>query len=316
MRNKPADIPYGGLSAERIQSASPKFDPKNRDYFIQFVIDRYSVHLKKDVIGDPKPWTTNPILLDFKFTNIRREHDRTTKHLLGLLEEHKDAPYGNKIMNIILYRLFNKIETSDLLGWVNFGKYDEDILRKRLRKAESGFNYFTNAFHTSGMRRQFRIKYPEEAFEPILFPRVCNELKSVVVKAIKKAKTPMEVIEALKQMEGIGNFLAYQMFVDFTYLDEFPWSENEFVVSGPGCMMGLDFLFMDKDGLTYDELMFWLRDNCPITPEMCDKLMIDLPKHDRYMNVMSLENCMCELSKYIRAAEGTGRPKNKYRGRC
>jgi hypothetical protein len=27
---------------------------------------------------------------------------------------------------------------------------------------------------------------------------------------------------------------------------------------------------------------------------------------------MSLENCFCELSKYIRAITGTGRPRKKY----
>ena len=43
-------------------------------------------------------------------------------------------------------------------------------------------------------------------------------------------------------------------------------------------------------------------------------LFADLPKEDRHLNVMSLENCFCELSKYIRAVEGTGRPRNKYRG--
>jgi hypothetical protein len=66
--------------------------------------------------------------------------------------------------------------------------------------------------------------------------------------------------------------------------------------------------------LTFDELLFWLRDNCPITREECMELMVDLPEEDRYMNLMSLENCMCELSKYIRAVEGTGRPKNIYNG--
>ena len=42
------------------------------------------------------------------------------------------------------------------------------------------------------------------------------------------------------------------------------------------------------------------------------KLFSDLPIYDRCINVMSLENCMCELSKYIKAVKGTGRPRNKY----
>jgi hypothetical protein len=129
-----------------------------------------------------------------------------------------------------------------------------------------------------------------------------------------RSVTPKEVIYNLKSIDGIGNFLAYQIFVDLTYLEELPWSENEFTVSGPGCSRGLSELFIDRDGLSYEELLFWLRDNCPITPEDCMELMVDLPEEDRYMNIMSLENCMCELSKYVRAAEGRGGPKNRYNG--
>ena len=314
MKNKPADILYGGLNATKIQNAKPVFHQAHLEMFKQFVVDRYLVHLNKDYYKQPKPWTNNPILQNYKFTNVRREHDKTTIHLLNMLEEHKDASYGNKIMNIVLYRLFNKIETSQLIGWVDFSRYDDADLRAKLSSAAPGFVYFTNAFYTTGMRQGFKKYYPDETFQPIIIPRVCNDMKVDVVKAIKRAQTPQEVIDALKLFNGIGDFLSYQMFVDLTYLDEFPWSENEFVVSGPGCVAGLSELFEDRGGLSFDELLFWLRDNCPITRDMCMELMVDLPEHDRYMNLMSLENCMCELSKYIRAAEGTGRPKNLYNG--
>lgn len=316
MRNKPADILYGGLNAERIKSANPKFHPEHLKMFREFVIDRYRIHVLKDVEGQPAPWTDNPILREFKFTNVRREHDKTTKHLLALLEANKDAPYNDKLMNIIMYRLFNKMETIDLIGWVRWSRFDEGTIRAKLQSAPEGFVYFTNAFYTTGMRQGMNRQYPEEEFKPINVPKVLNRDKIKLVKAIKAARTPMGVMDALKQIDGVGDFLGYQMFVDFTYLPEFPWSENEFVVSGPGCERGLSELFIDRDGLTFDELLFWLRDNCPFTQEELDELMVDLPEYDRKMNIMSLENCMCELSKYIRAKEGTGRPKNKYRGGC
>jgi hypothetical protein len=314
MRNKPADILYGGLDAEKIQNAHPKFHEEHMGMFRQFVIDRYLVHLNKDYYRQPKPWTNNPILQNYKFTNVRREHDKTTIFLLNMLEEHKNDSYGNKVMNIILYRLFNKIETSQLIGWVDFKHYNSNAVRSDLSSAKPGFVYFTNAFYTTGMRQGFRKYYPEEEFQPIIIADVCNDMKHEVFRAIKKARSPQGVIDALKLLNGVGNFLSYQMFVDFTYLSEFPWSENEFVVSGPGCIKGLSELFEDRDGLSWDELLFWLRDNCPITREECMELMVDLPEEDRYMNLMSLENCMCELSKYIRAAEGRGRPKNLYNG--
>lgn len=314
MRNKPADIPYGGLDAKKIQSAKPVFHPEHLKMFKEFVVDRYLVHLNKDYYQQPKPWTNNPILQNYKFTNVRREHDKTTIYLLNMLAEHEDDSLANKAMNIILYRLFNKIETSQLIGWVDFDEYDDELMRAKLGNAPAGFNYFTNAFYTVGMRQAFKRQYPEEAFEPIILPRVCSDLYEEIPYCVFRSATPQEVINSLKQIDGVGNFLAYQIFVDLTYLEEFLWSENEFTVSGPGCMKGLSELFVDRGGLTYDELLFWLRDNCPITPETCQELMVDLPEWDRRMNIMSLENCMCELSKYVRAAEGRGGPKNKYNG--
>lgn len=277
MRNKPADIPYGGLNADKIKSAQPVFHPEHKAMFEQFVVDRYKVHLNKDFYKTAKPWTNNPVLLNYKFTNIRREHDKTTIHLLNLMEANKDDSYVNRVMNIILYRLFNKIETSQLIGWVDFTDYNEEDLRAKLASAAPGFVYFTNAFYTTGMRTAFRKKYPDETFEPITICNVCRDMVDTVIFPIANAQTPKDVIDALKLFNGIGDFLSYQMFVDMTYLEDFPWSENEFVVSGPGCVAGLSELFSDRGGLSYDELLFWLRDNCPITREMCMELMVDLP---------------------------------------
>jgi hypothetical protein len=110
--------------------------------------------------------------------------------------------------------------------------------------------------------------------------------------------------------------LAYQVFVDLTYIPEFSFSENEFVICGPGCQKGIDTLVRDRAGLSYSEFLFWLRDN---QHEMFGPLgydpttlFEDLPPHDRTLNVMSLENCMCELTKYVKAVRGHGRPRQRY----
>lgn len=317
MKNKPADIPYFGVDPQRIKAAKPKFNPENLKVFRHYVFERYNIHLKKDIHEYPAPWTDDPILRTYSFTNVRREHDKTTLHLLKLLEEHRHYPYHDKILNIILYRLFNKIETMEKIGWIKWTEFDEDDTRAKLMDFPEGYAYCSNAFLASGTKREMNKQYPDEKFRPINMPKVVNKYKAILAKGgIKAAKTPMDVINTLKQVPGISNFLAYQMFVDFTYLEEFPFSENEFTIAGPGCSRGLNYLFEDRDGLTDEELLFWLRDNCPFTQEELTQLMIDIPIYDRKMNIMSLENCMCELSKYIKVKTGTGRPRSLYRGGC
>lgn len=79
--------------------------------------------------------------------------------------------------------------------------------------------------------------------------------------------------------------------------------------------------------MTPEECLFWLRDNMnemfnglsygDCLPEGYEwnpeQLFKDRAVYDRYINVMSLENCFCELSKYMRTYNKTGRPKVKYK---
>lgn len=320
MKNKPADIPYDGLDPNKIKNAKPKPNQENINLLSYYIVERYGIHLKKDIIGLPPPWTKDFILRQYSFTNVRREHDKTTKYLLNKVEEHEKDSYSNKLMNIILFRLFNKIETSELLGWVDFRNYDSYDYRKKLMGVPEGYVYFSNAFLMSGTKKYFKLQVPCEEFLPMTILTICDRYRDRIVEGIGNAKTPQDVISTLKSVEGIGNFLAYQMFVDFTYLPEFPFSENEFVVAGPGCIRGLKYMFKDWDGLTAEELLFYFRDN--FSDILGEKdfgkpnkapFMVDLAKHDRVMNIMSLENCMCEISKYIRASRGLGRPRSLYK---
>ena len=84
-------------------------------------------------------------------------------------------------------------------------------------------------------------------------------------------------------------------------------------------------VFSSKRDLTPEELIFWLRDHwnelnqynthhgnkAAVYPK---KLFRDLPEEDRVMNVMSIENCLCEFSKYYKVYYGLGRPRQKYKG--
>jgi len=139
-----------------------------------------------------------------------------------------------------------------------------------------------------------------------------------IPREIISAESQQEVFEIIQKIPGMAHFLSYQVFVDLTYIPEFPFSENEFTVSGPGCSLGLSYLFKDKDGMTDEECLFWVRDNIHKEWERLgletdlEGLFDHLPEHDRKLNVMLLENSFCENSKMTKAKRGTGRPRNKY----
>lgn len=327
MRNKPADTPYCGVNRERIKKAQPVLNERNLLYLYNFIKRRYVIHLRKDVLKKDPPWTNDQVLRDFRFTNIRREHDRETKWVIEYITSNHELSYEDKLLNVILFRLYNKHETAELISMpFKFSKtpdWNPEWYRGLFEAAlvdDPKWVFFTAAFHTVGMKNTLK-KVTGENYVPM---RILKFIKILIdeglVGDIKACTNQQEVYQTLTDYNGIGRFLAYQFYVDMTYIDDFPFSENEFTVAGPGCIMGLNYLFEDRDGMSYEECLFWLRDNLDrLFVEALGKdwdakqVFWDLPEEDRCFNVMSLENCFCELSKYIRAKNGTGRPRKRYR---
>lgn len=330
MQHKPNDIFYLGCRAEKVRTATPSVSVENFTHLHRWITDRYAVHIRKDVQGLPAPWTDNPIIREYRFTNVRREHDKETRWVIENICN-REMSLTNKWMNLILFRMINKSETCRNFMPINFESVDWVKIVDYVENVPEDYVMFTNAFKTSGVKGAAAktlghisaFKDREKGVPPLISViQYCKKLydEGELLARIRNANTAQEFFEALSGVYGIGYFLAYQIFVDYTYCPESPWSENEFVVAGPGARRGLDLVFADKDGMTYEECLFWLRDNwltickwlnLPWNP---DEIFTDLFPEDRHMNVMSLQNCHCEISKYIRAVNGTGHPRNKYHG--
>lgn len=330
MLHKPNDVYYCGVNEGKIQNASPKINQDKLGLLTEWITERYNIHLKKDVEKLPAPWTDNVILQNIKFTNVRREDDRATKWVIDNVCLSDSLRLSDKIFNCILFRLYNKWETCQLVmpidlslphnqygGFITYGKQ----ALKRKEESDPSYTFFTSAFNTGGMKASAGRLTGEEYIPARPLALMDWMYKEGIIHKVMKASSPREICDILMGVSGIGEFLSYQMFVDFTYIPEFQFSENEFTISGPGCSLGLSILFEDADGLTDEELLFWLRDNQDkvFGEGFAKNLMTDLPEHDRVMNVMSLENCFCEFSKYSRATdqlkEGkTPRARVKYNG--
>lgn len=327
MNNKPADTLYCGVNKKRIKKAQPVLNERNLLYLYNFIKRRYVIHLRKDVLKKDPPWTTDQVLRDFRFTNIRREHDKESKWVIEHITSNPELSYEDKLLNVILFRLYNKHETAELISMpFKFSEtpdWNPEWYRSLFEAAlveDPKRVFFTAAFNTAGMKRTLK-KVTGESYIPM---RILKFIKILIneglVDDIKACTNQQEVYQTLTDYNGIGHFLAYQFYVDMTYIAEFPFSENEFTVAGPGCVMGLNYLFEDRDGMSDEECLFWLRDNLDrlFVEELgkdwdAKRVFWDLPEEDRFFNVMSLENCFCELSKYIRVKDGTGRPRKRYK---
>lgn len=366
MKTKNRDVPYCGVRRDVILNADPELDWDSIYHLRTFIVDRYKIHKCKDVKGLPAPWTKNPILKEFKFTNVRREHDRQTRYLIDNITNNPNLTLEDKIANTFLFRAWNNWSTLRDFGFpyparkIYSHKLKNKIRTKydMLNEADPDRLWYSNAYNQGGTKCAWKFadgnkkerpykfgndeelgdyQYPDYEKDIPLRPfHIGIWLKEDdVVNRLLNASDQQEAFEIIKSIRGFADFLAYQVFVDLTYIPEFPFSENEFTVAGPGCKKGLDYIFINRDGMTYEECLFWLRDdinrkgytifrNDQLYDYETEKgyrhreyipkvLFSDLPEYDRCMNVMSLENCMCELSKYIRTVRGEGRPRNHYK---
>lgn len=324
MKNKPYDILYCNVNQERIENAKPKFSKSSIKLLRTYITKRYMIHYKKDILKLPSPWTDNYVLQNYKFTNIRREHDRTSRWLIENISENNQISYEDKIYQTLVFRLFNRIETAELLGLGNSQFFNDNYLtrcRERIISAPKGYRFCTNAYKTGGTNSGIASAYPDEnKHMPILL--MVNDLRNRnYANILSKKDNQLEVYLELNKLKGVGRFIAYQLYVDLTYINEFPFSENEFVVAGPGCFYGSELLLIDRydfGGLNPDEMVFYLRDNLDklFVWAGCEPLSREefpgLPEDEPIINIMSMENILCEYQKFYRATHGISRPRNKY----
>lgn len=333
MKNKRADVKYCGVNQQKILEAKPKLNAVAVKHFYDFVTERYKIHIRKDFLKQKAPWTNNPILLQYKFCNIRREHDRQSQYLIKNISANPCLSIEDKIVNSFYFRAWNNWDTMKDLGgpWPAKSLYSSQMkeqvrpIYQKLATEDPDRKWWSSAYNQGGTKQAWRYPNPnrkvdKEDYIPLRVFHIGPWLKEHnTIEKLLNASDQKVAFEAIREIQGFADFLAYQIFVDLTYIEDFPFSENEFVVAGPGCRNGLNKLFDDYDGLTLEEALFWLADNIDEIfnkihpPFWAGRLFVDLPQEDRFFSVMCLENCMCEFCKYIRTVEGNGRPRVKYK---
>lgn len=173
MKTKERDIIYCGVDKNKIKNSSPILNGESLKLLEKWIIERYKVHLNKDVLKLSKPWTEYKPLLEYKFTNVKRYHDKQTLALIDNIVRNDDFTLREKIINCILFRTWNKWETIYKLGgpWFEMDFIDP-IFRIGIRKKievfqdiEPDYIWFSNAFNTGSMKNVWGWKGAKNSFK-------------------------------------------------------------------------------------------------------------------------------------------------------
>jgi hypothetical protein len=157
MKNKEADVLYCNVDKEKIKEAQPTLNPKNEELFFHWISERYKIHYLKDVEKKSAPWTKDLILKKYRFTNVKRYHDKETIYLIENIVK-SDLSLEEKILNVFIFRAWNKSNSFKLFGgpWKKkeLAKGPDNFREKieTLMKENPKMVWFTNAFNTGSMK--------------------------------------------------------------------------------------------------------------------------------------------------------------------
>lgn len=270
------------------------------DSYWRFAALRQDVFFNR-VDGNPFPWTDDPILNQYKFTNAYRASDRVSQYLIKNVIYNDALPNSPReiLFRILLFKLFNKIETWELLvknfGALTFEDYNFNQYDKILhREIASGKKIYSAAYimPSGGSYFGFERKHT-------------NHLKLIELiingegdERLMESKTMQQAFEILKGFPGFGDFLAYQLLIDVNYSTILNFSESEFVVPGPGAKGGISKCFESTAGLSNVEIIKMVTDR---QEREFERLELDFKSlWGRPLQLIDCQNLFCEVDKYAR----------------
>ncbi|WP_273210109.1 nucleotide kinase domain-containing protein [Runella zeae] len=251
--------------------------------------------------GNPYPWSSDSIINQHRFTNVYRAADRVSQYLIKNVIYRADLPDNPKeiLFRILLFKLFNKIDTWELLnaklGPITYEEYDfrryDDILTKAIT---TGKRIYSAAYiMPSGKSYYGHIRKHSNHLKLIE-----HLLKQNTHEHLMSVKRMQQAFEIIKSFPSLGDFLAYQLLIDINYSTLINFSESEFVVAGPGAKGGISKCFFDTAGLSNVEIIKLMTDR---QEQEFERLGLSFKNlWGRPLQLIDCQNIFCEVDKYAR----------------
>lgn len=267
-----------------------------------FAAERQRVYHRR-LGGMPGPWTNDPVLARFRFTNAFRAADRVSQDLIRVAYAGSQSP-EDLVLRVLLFRFFNKPSTWDVLesraGQIGVDTFDVDSYNEILDGLlADGRRVYSAAYIVPpppfGAKRKHR--------NHLLLIR--HMLASGVVDKLGAARSLQKVFEVIASYPSLGPFLSYQLAIDLNYTTLLDFDEDDFVVPGPGARSGIAKCFPDLGAASAEDVIRWMVDNQEAEFARYGLEFEDL--FGRRLTLIDCQNLFCETDKYARVAHPDAR---------
>jgi hypothetical protein len=243
------------------------------------------------------PWTDDPVLASYRFTNAYRASDRVSQFLINEVIYGTPVDSRSTVLRILLFKIFNRIDTwrylEDSVGTITAASFDARRLTQLLdTRILAGHRLYSAAYIMPSPRLGADRKHANHL-------RLMDRLRvDGTVDRLISASSLEELYSILAGVHSFGRFLAFQFAIDLNYSALYPFSEMDYVVAGPGARDGIAKCFSDTDSLCAEEVIRAVAD----AAEGClGALDIEFESlWGRPLQLIDCQNLFCEVSKYAR----------------
>lgn len=265
--------------------------------------------------GAPAPWTADPVLGRYRFTNVRRRDDRVSQWIIKHVIRPEQGVQPELWFSLLICRLINWPPT--LLELLREGVIPVEVenfnparFRRVMAEAKArGGKVYSGAYMVyPGPRGQHADK-AEFLLQVLKAAHHKADRINDALWASGERPSVAQVVALLADCFGLGTFMAGQVAADLTYapeqldhaVDLYTWAPI-----GPGSSRGLNLMLRRPPyaGWSPEEFNHQLR---LVGSALAQRAGLHgLTLHD-------VQNVMCEYSKYGRAVLGEINPKVVYR---
>lgn len=272
------------------------------EYYWYFASER-QLAFERRALGQPWPWTDDPILQTYKFCNVFRATDRVSQYMIREVCYHNEpVTPEDRLFQIITFRLFSKIETwRSVREFLGHYPVIDDIANDHFLRAlehaklQNG-GLYTGAFilcaadaYGQGSKHRNHIELLRDMF-------LVSDLATQLLDAASLA----EIYTLLHAYPLMGDFMSYQIAIDLNYSDIINFSENDFTQPGPGALRGIKKCFEDLGGYSPSEVIQWMVDNQGDEFKRHGLAFHGL--YGRQLHAIDAQGLFCETDKYCREA--------------
>ena len=311
--------------------------------FFEYAREREAIRIRREVEGLPRPWTKDEILNTYKFCNIYREDDATTRWFRTHVRDRLSGT-PEVILATVLFRWFNRASTGDAV-FRQIGDYNREggpirtafeqyLHDGRIESIHSAIKTFCgNGPYVTG---SYIIKSPDgmNKLDGVLESVDAFNCNRQLVQHIPRGWAPQKdemgwrqlgerILSGastisleqfwswLKKFAFMGTFTSYEVVTDLRHTnilrsapDIMTWAN-----AGPGAVRGLNRIHRRKltQGANSYSAVCEMRELL----EMANGPFLHVwpTREGQPTEMRDIEHTLCEFDKYERARLGEGRPR-------